>query len=206
MAQRGLWSRREVLTMTALFPVVAGCGASSSAPTVSSTAALATGSSAGQATVGGKSLLLGRAFLPSHFGGAAVGNAAFRVVDLETGNTVFTGLTDGNGQYTALVTVQSSIAVIVTGGPFRVSGLMNPAQQGGGKDFNGVTDIACQAGVTAVNTKAIGGAQLTAGRIQNLELAAAQLSQTVDFFSAASVTQAANLVRQLTNDGANPPA
>jgi hypothetical protein len=189
-----------------MFPALAGCGASSNAPTVSSSADLAKGGTAGQTTVGGKSLLLGRAFLPSNYGGAAVANAAFSVVDLDTGQTVFTGLTDGNGQYTALVAAQNSIAVIVTGGPFRVSGLMNPAQQGGGKDFNGVTDVACQAGVTAVTAKAISGAQLTAGRIQNLELAAAQLTQSVDFFNRDSVTQAANLVRQLTNDGANPPA
>jgi hypothetical protein len=202
MAQRGLWSRREVLGIAAALPVMAGCGASSNAPTASS----GTGVTAAQTTVAGRNVLLGRALLPSQFGGAPVGNAAFFVLDLETGANVFSGLTDSTGQYTALVNARSSIAVIVTGGPFRVSGISNPLLLGSAKDFNGVTDIACQAGVTAVNQRAIVARQLDGNRIQNLELGAALFSNSVNFFSAAEVTAAANRVRQLTNDGATPPA
>jgi hypothetical protein len=150
----------------------------------------------------------GQAILPPSAGGAPAANSAFQVVDLTqaaASQVVFQGTTDANGNYSAPVDAKGGIAVIVTGSRVRVSGLLNPKQQGRFKDFNGTTDIACEAGVTAVNQGSITGFDLTATRITNLESAAARLAPNVNFLSAAEVTAAAAQVRQMTNDGANPP-
>lgn len=159
----------------------------------------------------GTIVLLGKAVFPPQVGGGAVQNAPFIVLDLDNNRTAFSGSTDAGGTYSSAAAVSNAVAVIVSGTTaagksVRVSGLLNPAQQGRQKDFNGTTDIACQAGVTAIGAGAIRGADLGATRIQNLELAAAQVVGQVDFLDKASIAQAANQVRQLTNDGAKPPA
>ena len=184
---------RAGLVLAVLVAVV-GCSGSGTNPTGSA-----------------NTVLVGKAIFPPQAGGGAVKNAPFIVLNLDNSQTEFSGSTDNGGTYSAAVAVQNAVAVIVngttaTGQSVRVSGLLNPSQQGRQKDFNGTTDIACQAGVTAVGQGAIRGSDLGATRIQNLEAAAALVVGQVNFFDKASIAAAANQVRTLTGDGAHPPA
>jgi hypothetical protein len=163
------------------------------------------------------STIAGQASFPDSAGGGPVADASFDIVDLEKppgSDVVTSGTTDSNGRYSASVPLTSSAAVIVNGAvevpkgktqSVRVSGLVNPNTRFVAKNFDGITDIACEAGFTAVRTGAITAQDLNEQRINNLELAAIGLVDSVNFLDPASVTAAANLVRQITNDGANPP-
>jgi hypothetical protein len=87
-----------------------------------------------------------------------------------------------------------NIAVIfqgrVAGGTVRVSGLVKPDETGFLKSLNGQTDIACEAGVSAVVQKVISGQQVTGQLIAQLEQAAAGFVGTTNFLCAASVSAA----------------
>lgn len=147
---------------------------------------------------------------------APVINTDFKVIDLEkpvAAQQVATGVTDGQGKYDVVVK-QSKLVAVVVNGEVRVSGLISadPDTANKGfleisKNFNGITDIACEAGVTAVNTGAISANDFKASRIANLEAGALVVanSTTVNFRDPAAVTAAAALVRSLTQDGATPP-
>jgi len=153
--------------------------------------------------------LSGRATLPPSAGGGVAANAPFIVIDLQqNGAQIGSGLTDKGGNYAATVGFSTSVAVIVTasvsGTSVRVSGIIRPNQLGFAKNFDGGTDIACEAGVTAVLTGVISGEQLDTTRIGNLETTAARFVAATNFLSGASVSAAAARVRQLTNDGNNP--
>ena len=161
--------------------------------------------------------ILGQAVFPPQHGGGVVANAPVKAFDLTRGGALlFEGRTDSSGKYRVDVATSATIYIVVSGllngSQVRVSGLLNPGQEGLTKDFNGVTDIACQAGVDAVlgtpgqPPPTISGDLVNARRIQNLEAAAARLAGGVNFFNFSEVLAAATRVRQLTNDGANPPA
>jgi len=164
------------------------------------------------------STLTGQAVFPNSVGGGPVANAPFQVVDFEKppdNNVVFTGTTNSVGGYSANIARTSSAAVIVTGTvggsgkrkgeTVRVSGLVNPDRPHVLKNFDGTTDIACEAGFSAVLDGSITAQELDAQRISNLEQAAATFVDSTNFFDPASVTAAANAVREITHDGAKPP-
>ncbi len=147
---------------------------------------------------------------------APVINTDFKVIDLEKpveAQQVATGVTDGQGKYDVTVQ-QSKIVAVIVNGEVRVSGLISAdpetANKGFisiGKNFNGITDVACEAGVTAIRSGAVSANDFKASRIANLEAGALVVvnSTTVNYRDPASVTAAAALVRSLTQDGAIPP-
>ena len=81
------------------------------------------------------------------------------------------------------------------------------------KTLDAVTDLACQAGVTALTAGDLTADDLDSTRIANLEAGAEDVlaqheadGDPVDFSDPDSVAAAAQEVRDLTNDGDNPPA
>lgn len=161
--------------------------------------------------------LTGVATLPPEVsaGSPPVFNTDFKVIDLEqpaATQEVANGVTDGQGKYDVVVK-QSKLVAVIVNGEVRVSGLISADEDSAtkrleiGKNFNGTTDIACEAGVTAVRSGAVNVADFKASRIANLEAGALVVttSTTVNFRDPAAVTAAAALVRSLTNDGANAP-
>lgn len=170
---------------------------------------IALGGCGGGTSEPGGAVVSGQATFPPQAGGGPVAQAPVVVLDLQTGRQIPQGVTDAQGNYRALVGDPRTVAVIVqgviSGRNVRVSGLVDVRVQAL-KNFDGTTDVACEAGVTAVLSGALPAGLLTAERIRNLELAAARIVGTVNFLDPAAVTAAAALVRQLTNDGARPPA
>lgn len=156
--------------------------------------------------------LSGRANFPTSLGGGPLANTEYQVIDLERpveDRIVFIGRTDDLGSYAASIRPTSSAAVIVTGisqdTPVPISGLVNPSELEVFKNFEGITTIACFAGVFAIDDGSITAQQLDEQRIRNLELAAADFVDTTNFLDQNSINAAANMVRQITNDGAHPP-
>lgn len=159
--------------------------------------------------------LSGKAFLPA--GASRVNTVAaldtFQVVDFKRAvaqQVVATGTTDEVGQYLAQILPSKVIAVIVTD-TVRVSGLIAAERGANGgsdefsKDFNGITDVACEAGATAISDGSVSADDFTTDRIANLEAAAATIDAQVNHLDPSAVTAAAARVRQLTDDGAHPP-
>ncbi|MFA5939641.1 MAG: hypothetical protein WC809_09840 [Sinimarinibacterium sp.] len=147
--------------------------------------------------------------------GSAQASRPFIVNDLSQppeSAQVSSGTSDSNGQYTfELKGIKGTIYVVfppndATGEP-RSSGLVYLGERENEKTLQNFTDVACVAGVTAVLSGDLPVEQLTAERIANLEAAAQQViaEDGVDFTNADSVNAAAARVRELTNDGANPP-
>jgi hypothetical protein len=148
----------------------------------------------------------GQAFYPD---GSTVSGAPFTIIDPERPNDPLTSATSTNdGGYFGVIRKTRSVAVILQGAvgpaPVRVAGLILADSNSFAKDLDGQTDIACEAGVTAVIDGSISGDDLGPNRIANLENAAARFVAGVDFTNPAAVTAAANQVRTLTNDGAHP--
>lgn len=161
--------------------------------------------------------LSGNAFFPPEVVAqkTPVAFSPFSIVDLQrsaANQVVFTGTTDEQGGF-AVQLVQSKAVAVIVSGPVRVSGLVSvdpfefDKETETSKEFNGTTDVACEAGVTAVQQQAITAEDLTVERIQNLELGAQRVLQTtaVNYFDPTSVTAAAAQVRALTDDGDHPP-
>jgi len=159
--------------------------------------------------------LSGNATYPPEFRGSLgavepVANEEVNVLDLSRGpsaDPVAIAATDSNGNYLVSIPSTSAVAVIVLG-DVRVSGLIDTRNGSVGKSFNGITDVACQAGVTAIGEGTINAADLTAERIQVLEQTAAiVITQiNVDYTDAdGSLTAAANRVRVLSDDGDHLP-
>ncbi len=159
--------------------------------------------------------LTGRAVFPPEFSGGlgatrGVSDSPFVVLDLARiapDNVVSSGTTDAEGNYATTIPVTFSAAVVILG-EIRVSGLLDTREGSVSKNFDGITDVACQAGVTAINDGSITAFELDDGRIANLEAGAAVVLQqmTVDFTDAdGSRTAAANKVREITLDGAQSP-
>lgn len=146
-------------------------------------------------------------------------NRAFTVIDLAQPSgspaaTVANGTSSSTGQFS--FDVKSGLHIIVvfppSGNQPRTSGLFSVDETGNGKALQNFTDIACQAGATAVGAGAITAAQLDQARINNLEAGAQTVlsehnaaNAPVDFTDAQSVSDAANEVRTRTDDGAHGP-
>ncbi len=159
-------------------------------------------------------ILRGNAFLPPSVapGKIAAANAPFQVVDFNRSPSkqiVATGTTGPNGEYAVDIVQSKAVAVIVTG-TVRVSGLLSADESEVGdvlavKEFNGVTDVACQAGVNSILDGSVNPADFSAERIANLEAAALLVTDQVNYFDPNSVNANAELIRQMTDDGARPP-
>lgn len=150
----------------------------------------------------------GEARFPEANGGALVADAPFTIIDPDRPNDPFdSNVSTSDGRYYGIVRKTVSVAVILNGvvgsDRIRVSGLI-PAATNNSRSLNGLTDIACEAGVSAVSDGAITGNELDATRIANLEDAAARFVATTDFTDPASVTSAALQVRALTDNGEHP--
>jgi hypothetical protein len=170
----------------------------------------------GGSTDDGLAVVSGRAFFPEQVaaGKVAVANAPFQILDFEraAGNElVASGVTDETGAYAAQITQSKIIAVIVSGA-VRVSGLISPTPDSQkelnlSKDFNENTDVACEAGVTAIQDGSVSPNDFDDQRIANLEAGAEVVTATtqINHFDPASVTAAAALVRQITDDGDHGP-
>ena len=149
----------------------------------------------------------GRAVFPDSIGGGPVADSSVLVLELDDilAGPYGAGMTDANGNYRVVVDSGSSIAIIVLGTvqgvTVRISGLVTTGADAR-KDFNGVTDIACQAATLAVGDGSITADQVDDMRIMNLEEAAAEVAGTTDFLDPDSVKQSAEAVRNATNDGA----
>jgi len=159
--------------------------------------------------------LTGKATYPVEFRGALgavepVANKEVRVLELARGpaaDPVAISATDSAGNFAVSIPPTPSAAVIVLG-DVRVSGLIDTRNGSVNKDFNGVTDVACQAGVTAIGDGSINATDLTAERIQILEQTAAIVVKqiNIDHTDAdGSLTAAANKVRELSDDGDHLP-
>ena len=129
----------------------------------------------------------------------------------QTARTQDLGTTDADGNFTVDIANQAVAAIIVTGsteqGETRISGLVTPNKDSLRKNFNTVTDVACEAGISAINDGTIAPNILSAERIANLESAAEDYlaaNPGTNFFNAAEVSLAARGVRQATNIGAKP--
>jgi len=159
--------------------------------------------------------LRGVATLPPQVaaGKVAAANAPFQVIDFERApakQLVASGVTDANGVY-AVQIVQSKVVAVIVTGAVRVSGLISADESEIGKvadiakDFDGITDVACQAGVNAISDGSVNPDDFSAERIDNLEAGAALIAAQVNYFDPNSVNAAAEQVRDLTDDGAHAP-
>jgi len=159
--------------------------------------------------------LNGTAVFPPEFRGALgalvpVSNAPVNVIDLQRGpasDPVAIAATDDKGAYAVNIPLTPSAAVLVLGA-VRVSGLVDTRNGSVAKNFDGVTDVACQAGVTAVTEGALNASDLTKERIRILERTAQVVvaESHIDFTDAdGSRTAAAARVRALSNDGDHLP-
>jgi hypothetical protein len=151
----------------------------------------------------------GDANFPVANGGGAVSNAGFVIIDPDRPNDpLASDISTDVGHFFGIIRKTVSVAVIlsgnVAGDDIRVSGLIPAESNNNGKQLDGQTDIACEAGVQAVIDGDIGGDELDAQRIANLEEAAARFVATTDFTNPASVTASANQVRALTDNGEHP--
>jgi hypothetical protein len=139
-----------------------------------------------------------------------VKDSDFDVLDLNLpadAGVVASGRTDEDGNFEISIDRTTAIAIVVKGG-VRVSGLF-PGDDGDfAKNLDGTTDVACEAGVTAVYDGSIRDEDLTLERINNLEAGAAVVvaTQDVDYTDPTSVSAAAVAVRTLTDDGAHLPS
>jgi len=150
----------------------------------------------------------GAANFPPRNGGGEVAGAPFVIVDPDHPNDAMASdVTTATGRYFGVIRKTPSVAVIINGkaggDDIRVSGLIPAENNDNGKQLDGHTDIACEAGVSAVTDGSITGDDLDPTRIQNLEDAAVRFVPDTDFTNPASVTAAANQVRALTDDGAH---
>jgi hypothetical protein len=180
---------RVLGTALALGFIVGGCGGGSG--------------SSNRVTVGGN------AHFPVANGGQAVADTPFIIIDPDRpGDPLSSDVSTDVGRFFGIIRKTVSVAVIlsgtVQGEGIRVSGLLAAQSNNTDKDLDGQTDIACEAGVSAVIDGAISGNDLDAGRIQNLEDAAVRFVATTDFTDPASVTASALQVRVLTDNGKHP--
>ena len=151
----------------------------------------------------------GDANFPVANGGQPVADTPFVIIDPDRPNDPLSSdVSTGTGRFFGIIRKTVSVAVIlngtVQGESLRVSGLLPAQSNNTTKQLDGQTDIACEAGVSAVGDGDITGDELDTERIQNLEDAAARFVATTDFTDPASVTASALQVRALTDNGAHP--
>lgn len=187
---KGLRGMRVLGAALVLAALVGGCGNDGSG-------------SSNRVTIGGN------ANFPVANGGRAVADSPFIIIDPDRADEPLSSdVTTAAGRFFGIIRKTVSVAVIVTGtvngDTIRVSGLIPASSNNEGKQLDGQTDIACEAGVSAVIDGSIAGQDLGPNRIANLEAAAQRFVATTDFTDPASVTAAALQVRALTNNGAQP--
>ncbi len=160
-------------------------------------AALSCGKSNGSQT------LNGTATFPEQVGGGPVANTNFVVVDLNQPGapTVAQGTSNADGSWFVPEAKGLNVAVIFQGrspsGTVRVSGLTRPNDTGFEKRLTGQTDIACEAGLSAVLQGLISGGQVDGKLISQLEQTAASFVGTTNFLNSASVSASAAQVRRI---------
>src|SRR5262245_50684624 len=100
--------------------------------------------------------LNGTATFPEQVGGGPVANTSFTVRDLNQAGApvVASGSSATDGSWSIPQAKGLNVAVIfqgrTSGGTVRVSGLTRPNETGFSKNLTGATDIACEAGLSAV--------------------------------------------------------
>ncbi len=135
-----------------------------------------------------------------------------RTQDERLQRNVDAGTTDANGIYDVTVDPQEVIAIVVSGtvngNSTRISGLVNPTVAALSKDFDGTTDVACEAAISAITDGAIPAETVDANFIDTLEAEAANFlaNNEVNFFDPASVSAAAAAVRNSVGVGSQPAA
>ncbi len=172
-------------------------------------ALIAGGCGGGGAGSSNRVTVSGPANFPVANGGGPVAGADFIIIKPERPtDPISSGVSTADGRYFGVIRKTVSVAVILSGNTagkdIRVSGLIPALTNDNGKALDGHTDIACEAGVTAVTDGSISQDQLDPDRIANLEDAAVRFVPSTDFTNPASVTAAAQQVRALTDDGAHP--
>ena len=146
--------------------------------------------------------LRGTATFPELVGGGPVANSRFVVLDLNQSGApvVAQGVSDAFGNWAVPEATGLSIAVVFQASDdsqrVRVSGLSTPRETGSEKSLTGQTDIACEAGVSAVLQGFIAGSQVDKNLILRLEAAAELFMNTVNYRDPAAVTAAALEVRR----------
>jgi hypothetical protein len=153
--------------------------------------------------------IAGNAHFPVANGGQPVADAPFIIIDPDRPNEpLVSGVSTGAGRFFGIIRKTVSVAVALSGSTqgqsIRVSGLLDAESNNIDKELDGHTDIACEAGLSAVSDGAITGNELDFERIQNLEAAAARFVPSTDFTDPASVIASAIQVRALTDNGAHP--
>jgi hypothetical protein len=156
---------------------------------------------------------MGQAFLPPQIAGGQprvpAANAPVQVLDVTRAadqQVVATSTTNSDGAFDVEVT-RTELLAIITQGEVRVAGLISPNSSTRAleivKNFTDFTDIACEAGLTAVGNGSVRAADFDTTRIAILEEAAVQVLKegTVNFRDPATVTAAALRVLALTNNG-----
>ncbi len=147
--------------------------------------------------------LHGTATFPELVGGGPVANSRFVVLDLNQSGApvVAQGVSDAFGNWSVQEAKGLTLAVVFQASDniqrVRVSGLSKPNETGSEKQLTGQTDIASEAGVSAVQQSLIAGSQVNKNLILRLEAAAERFMNTINFRDPAAVTAAALEVRRL---------
>lgn len=118
------------------------------------------------------------------------------------------GMTDDNGRFDVTIPAQPIAAILVNGSvdgvSYRSAGLIPVRTRAIQKDFNAVTDIACESLTTALMQGRVDPNNVSQETINILENAATREVPNTDFTNPDSVTAAATRVAQATNDGTTP--
>jgi len=147
--------------------------------------------------------LHGTATFPEQVGGGPVANSRFVVLDLNQPGApvVAQGTSDANGNWSVPEASGLTVAVVFqredNAQRVRISGLSRPSDSGFDKPLNGQTDIACEAGVSAILQGIISGAEMNKNLILRLEAMTERFVDTTDYRSPAAVSNAALQVRLL---------
>lgn len=146
-----------------------------------------------------------------------LGDAVVTLVDFadetvgRVARTMEVGTTDANGNYEVNVEGQPIAAIVINGTndqgqAVRVSGLVVPDEEDVMKNFDPVTDIACEAGLSALLDGSVAPDDFDEDRVTNLEDASRQFvaaNPGLDYLNPADVSAAAQMVRAATNAGAD---
>ncbi len=152
---------------------------------------------------GSQSTLRGTATFPELVGGGPVANSRFVVLDLNQPGVpvVAQGMSDAFGNWSVPDAKGLTLAVVFQASDnaqrVRVSGLSRPSETGSEKPLTGQTDIACEAGISAVTQGIITGSQVTGNLILRLETLTERFMNTTNFRDPAAVSAAAAEVRRL---------
>jgi hypothetical protein len=152
---------------------------------------------------GSESTLRGTATFPDLVGGGPVASSRFIVLDLNQPGApvVAQGTSDAFGNWSVPQARGLNLAIVFQASDnsqrVRVSGLARPGETGFDKPLTGQTDIACEAGLSAILQGIITGGQVNKNLILQLETFSERFMNTTNFRDPAAVTSAALQVRQI---------